>query len=209
MKYPNTNKTLTYVNHPVMKKDAMALVTGKPVYTDDIAPGDCLCVKLLRSPHAHAMIREIHTETAMKVPGIVCILTYKDVPHRRFTMAGQTYPEESPYDRYILDAHVRFCGDPVAIIAGENEQAVDRAKKLIKVTYDVLEPVLISIPQRTILYWCIRKRTGTVLWKAATQITSAICAPLFPVPGEIPKALWRTVILFWRRPTIRPPASSP
>ncbi len=142
MKYPNTNKTLTYVNHPVMKKDAMALVTGKPVYTDDIAPGDCLCVKLLRSPHAHAMIREIHTETAMKVPGIVCILTYKDVPHRRFTMAGQTYPEESPYDRYILDAHVRFCGDPVAIIAGENEQAVDRAKKLIKVTYDVLEPVL-------------------------------------------------------------------
>ena len=138
MKYPNTNKTLTYVNHPVMKKDAMALVTGKPVYTDDIAPGDCLCVKLLRSPHAHAMIREIHTETAMKVPGIVCILTYKDVPHRRFTMAGQTYPEESPYDRYILDAHVRFCGDPVAIIAGENEQAVDRAKKLIKVTYDVL-----------------------------------------------------------------------
>ena len=46
-----------YVNHPVEKTDAMALVTGKPVYVNDIAPKDCLIVKVLRSPHAHALIR--------------------------------------------------------------------------------------------------------------------------------------------------------
>lgn len=125
-----------------MKKDAMALVTGKPVYMDDVAPKDCLIVKVLRSPHAHALIEEINITNALKQKGIECILTYKDVPHRRFTMAGQTFPEPSPYDRYILDQRVRFVGDAVAIVAGEDEAAVDRALKLIKVKYQVLEPVL-------------------------------------------------------------------
>lgn len=133
---------MTYVNQPVRKKDAMALVTGQPVFMDDIAPKECLIVKLLRSPHAHAWIRSIKTDIAMKVPGIECILTYKDVPQKRFTLAGQTYPEPSPYDRLILDPHLRFVGDPVAIIAGETEEAVDRAMKVIKVEYDVLEPIL-------------------------------------------------------------------
>lgn len=130
------------VNQPIRKKDAMSLVTGKPVYTDDIAPKDCLIVKLLRSPHAHALIEEIDTSRAMKVPGIEVIYTYKDVPQKRFTMAGQTYPEPSPYDRLILDQRVRFVGDPVAIVAGVDEKTVNRALKLIKVKYQVLEPIL-------------------------------------------------------------------
>ncbi|HIT88832.1 MAG TPA: molybdopterin-dependent oxidoreductase [Candidatus Merdenecus merdavium] len=130
------------VNAPIRKKDAMALVTGKPVYTNDIAPKDCLIVKVLRSPFAHALIREIHTKSALKVPGVTCILTYKDAPNSRFTTAGQTFPEPSPYDRYILDQRVRFIGDAVAIVAGESEKAVNRALKMIKVDYQELEPVL-------------------------------------------------------------------
>lgn len=120
----------------------MSLVTGKPVYTDDIAPKDCLIVKVLRSPHAHALIEEIKTEAALKVPGIACILTYKDVPQQRFTLAGQTYPEFSPYDRLILDRRVRFVGDGAAIVAGETEAAVDKALRLIKVKYQVLPAIL-------------------------------------------------------------------
>jgi putative selenate reductase molybdopterin-binding subunit len=130
------------VNAPIRKKDAMALVTGKPVYANDLAPKDCLIVKVLRSPHAHAKIKDINTKIAMKVPGIECILTYKDTPNSRFTTAGQTFPEPSAYDRYILDERVRFIGDAVAIIAGETEKAVDKAMKLIKVDYEVLEPLL-------------------------------------------------------------------
>lgn len=133
---------MSYVNQPMKKKDAEALVTGQPVYTDDLAPKDCLIVKVLRSPHAHAMIEEIRTDAAKKVPGIACVLTYKDVPQERFTFAGQTYPELSPYDRLILDRHIRFVGDAVAIVAGETEKAVDKAMKIIKVRYELLEPVL-------------------------------------------------------------------
>ena len=139
---PATGKKFRLIGAPVVKKDAKALVTGKPVYTDDLALKDCLIVKVLRSPHAHALIEEIDCKVASRVPGIECILTWKDVPQKRFTMAGQTYPEPSPYDRLILDQRVRFVGDAVAIIAGETEAAVDHAMRLIKVKYQVLEPVL-------------------------------------------------------------------
>ena len=123
---------MKYVNQPVQKTDAMALVTGKPVYTDDLAPKDSLIVKVLRSPHANAWVDTIKTDTAKKVPGIVCVFTYEDVPQKRFTLAGQTAPEMSPDDRLILDRHVRFVGDAVAIVAGETEAAVDLALKRIK-----------------------------------------------------------------------------
>ena len=132
------------VNTAVRKVDAMQLVTGKPVYTEDLAPKDCLIVKLLRSPHAHAWVKEINTQVAMKVPGIEAIYTWKDIPQdgRRYTQAGQTYPEASPYDRLLIDRHLRYVGDIVAIVAGEDEKCVDKALKLIKVQYDVLEPLL-------------------------------------------------------------------
>ena len=131
-----------YVSTPVRKRDAMSLVTGQPVYTSDLLPAHCLTVKLLRSPHASAIIKNIRTEAAKKVPGIACILTWEDVPNIRFTQAGQTYPEPSPYDRLILDRRIRCEGDPVAIVAGETSQAVDTALRLIKVEYEVLEPLL-------------------------------------------------------------------
>ncbi len=132
------------VNQPLRKKDAMQLVTGQPVYVDDVTPRDCLCVKLLRSPHANAIVKSINKTAAMKVPGMEAIFTWEDVDQNghRYTQAGQTYPEASPYDRLVIDRHVRFVGDVVAILAGADEKCVDKAMKLVKVEYEVLEPVL-------------------------------------------------------------------
>ena len=132
------------VHQPLRKKDAMQLVTGRPVYVDDVTPRDCLCVKLLRSPYANAIVKSINKTAAMKVPGMEAIFTWEDVDQdgRRYTQAGQTYPEASPYDRLVIDRHVRFVGDVVAILAGADEKCVDKAMKLVKVEYEVLEPVL-------------------------------------------------------------------
>ncbi len=132
----------SYMGSRTRKKDWEALTTGQPVYTDDIAPVGCLVVKLLRSPHAHARIQSIRTDLAMKVPGVVAVYTWEDVPQERFTLAGQTYPEPSAYDRLILDREVRFVGDPVAIVAAETEEAADKALRLIKVQYELLPAVL-------------------------------------------------------------------
>lgn len=133
---------MKYVNQAVVKKDAYALLSGKPVYCDDLAPADCLVIKLLRSPHAHARIKSIDTSVAKRIPGIEAIYTYEDVPNARFTLAGQTYPEPSPYDRKILDEIVRYVGDEVAIVVGENEACCEKAMKLIKVDYEVYDAVL-------------------------------------------------------------------
>ncbi len=129
------------VGKSVRKKDSMQLLLGKPVYTQDIV-GDALVVKLLRSPHANAMVASIDVSKAKKVAGVVDVYTWEDVPNQRFSNAGQTYPETSPYDRLIIDRHVRFVGDVVAIVAAETEAAANKALSRIKVDYDVLEPVL-------------------------------------------------------------------
>nr|MBQ4319675.1 molybdopterin-dependent oxidoreductase [Clostridia bacterium] len=136
------HKEYKSVNKSVRKKDSMQLLLGKPVYTDDVTPNDALKLKILRSPHANAIVENINTDIAMKVPGVVGIYTWQDVPQTRFAIAGQTFPEPSPYDRLIIDRHVRFVGDVVAIIAAETEKAAVKAMKLIKVEYNVLEAVL-------------------------------------------------------------------
>lgn len=132
----------THVNQSIRKTDSMQLLLGKPLFMDDIVPKDALIVKLLRSPYAHAIVKEIDTSRAKNVEGIVDIYTWQDVPNLRYTNAGQTYPEPSAYDRLIIDRHLRFVGDVVAIVAAENEKAADRALKLIKVQYEVLEAIL-------------------------------------------------------------------
>ncbi len=133
---------MSYVNKAIPKRDGMSLVTGKPVYTDDIAPDNCLVIKILRSPHAYAKIIDIDTEKAKKLEGIETILTYKDVPNNLVTRAGASYPEPAPLDFRILDQYVRYVGDEVCIVAGINADVVDKALKLIKVNYEVLEPLL-------------------------------------------------------------------
>ena len=132
----------THVNQSIRKTDSIQLLLGKPLFMDDIVPKDALIVKLLRSPHAHAMVKEIDTSRAKNVEGVVDIYTWQDVPNLRYTNAGQTYPEPSAYDRLIIDRHLRFVGDVVAIVAAENEKAADRALKLIRVQYEVLEAIL-------------------------------------------------------------------
>lgn len=131
------------VNKSTKKIDSIGIITGKPLYTDDLViNNNSLIVKLLRSPHAYARIADIDTSIAKKIPGVEAIFTYHDVPNTMFTLAGQSYPEPSPYDRKILDEYVRYVGDPVAIIAAIDEKTAEKAMKLIKVKYEVLEAVI-------------------------------------------------------------------
>lgn len=131
------------VNKSIKKIDSIGVITGRPLYTDDLViNNNSLIVKLLRSPHAYAKIIEIDTSIAKKVPGVEAVYTHHDVPNTMFTLAGQSYPEPSPYDRKILSEYVRYVGDPVAIIAAVDEKTAEKAMKLIKVKYEVLEAVV-------------------------------------------------------------------
>ena len=135
-------KKFRVVNNVTPSVDGKGIMMGRPVFTDDLAPQDALIVKVLRSPHAFAHIKSIDTSETEKFPGVACILTYQNVPHVPFTRAGQGYPEPSPHDKFVLDEYVRYVGDEVAVVAAESEEIALEAMKLIKVEYEVLDPVL-------------------------------------------------------------------
>ncbi len=133
---------MSEIERNVRKLDGIGLVMGRPAYTDDLAPSNSLVIKVLRSPHAFARIKNIDTSEAEKLPGVACVLTYKNVPQNIHTRAGQGYPEPSPYDKRVLDEYVRYAGDEAAAVAAVDEKTAEAALKLIKIEYEVLEPVL-------------------------------------------------------------------
>ncbi|HWR12193.1 MAG TPA: molybdopterin cofactor-binding domain-containing protein [Rectinemataceae bacterium] len=130
------------VGQSLPKIDGLGLVAGRPAYTDDLAPRDALIVKMLRSPHAFARIISIDASKALALPGVACVLSWKDVNRVPYTRAGQGHPEPSPQDKFILDEFVRYVGDEVAIVAAEDEAIAQKALSLIDVKYEILEPVL-------------------------------------------------------------------
>ncbi len=133
---------LSVVGKAERKVDAVKLVTGKPAFVDDIELRGMLHGRLLTSPHAHAIIRDIDVSRARALPGVHAVLTYKDVPRVPYTTAGQSWPEPGPHDQYCLDYRVRFVGDRVAAVAAETAEIAEQALKLIQVDYEVLPALL-------------------------------------------------------------------
>src|SRR5436309_2031827 len=129
---------LSVVGKAERKVDAVKLVTGKPAFVDDIELRGLLHGRLLTSPHAHAIIRDIDASRARALPGVHAVLTYKDVPRIPYTTAGQSWPEPGPHDQYCLDYRVRFVGDRVAAVAAETAEIAEQALKLIDVEYEIL-----------------------------------------------------------------------
>ena len=186
-------KELKVVNKPVRKKDAMQLLTGQPVYTDDLIKEPCLIIRLLRSPHANAIVKNIDTSKALALEGIEAVFTYKDIDQNqeRYTIAGAAFPEFAPYDRLIIDRHVRYVGDVVAIVVGNDEKTVDKAMKLIDVEYEVLDAVLDfkeALDNKTIIHpednWKILVDVGADVKR--NLVASSACAM-----GDIDEVLSR------------------
>lgn len=130
------------VGHAEPKVDAVKLVQGKPAFVADFERRDMLVAKVLRSPHAHAVIKSIDASDARSLPGVAAVLTWKDIPRVAYSTAGQSHPIPGPLDSFSLDKKVRFVGDRVAFVAAETAEIADAALKLIKVDYEILPPVI-------------------------------------------------------------------
>lgn len=133
---------LSQVGKRSRKVDAVKLATGRATFADDVQMRGLLYARLVNSPHAHARIAKIDTSRAVEMPGVRAVITYQDVPRIPYTSAGQSWPEPSPYDMYILDNKVRFVGDPVAAVAADSVEIAELACALIDVEYEVLPAVL-------------------------------------------------------------------
>ena len=139
---PSFREELTYVGKPKSKVDGPQLVAGEPSFVEDrVLPGYHAMV-LLRSPYAHAYITKIDTCEALKMDGVVSIITHENCPDVFYMQAGQGNPEPSPHDRRLFNRKVRHVGDRVAAIVAETEEQARAARDAIKVEYEVLKPVL-------------------------------------------------------------------
>lgn len=144
--HPEFRQDLRLVGKSSRKVDGPQLVTSAPSFVEDMVRPGSLYVKILRSPHAHAVIARIDTSEAEKMEGVEFILTHENAPETLYSGAGQGYPEPSPYDRRLMNKTVRFVGDRVAAVAAVSEDAALAALEKIQVEYQIL-PAILSLEQ--------------------------------------------------------------
>src|SRR5437870_7354449 len=142
-------KPLKTIGHPTPRIDAVARVTGKATYSNDVRLPGILSARVLRSPHPHARIRRIDLSRAQALPGVKAILTQENckvVWGAGGISGGQQYNDEikkiTKHRRYAFNNPVRFVGDPVAAVAAVNRHVAEEALLLISVEYETLPFVL-------------------------------------------------------------------
>ncbi len=130
------------IGKSINRVDAVAKVTGKAKYCSDYFESDLLVGMVLRSPYAHAKIKNIDTKEAENLEGVEAVLTYKSVPNIKFPTAGHPYSLDPSHrdieDCLLLTDKARFVGDSIAAVVATDEIIAKKALKLIKVEYEVL-----------------------------------------------------------------------
>ena len=153
--------TSTRIGQPVRRKEDLRLITGNGCYTDDLSLAGQAYAIMVRSPHAHAVIRSIDTAAAVAVPGVLAVLTGHDflqdnllpIPNKTFSL----HPAEIPLinsdgtppfnipDHPLPTDKVRFVGDPVAMVIAETIAAAKDGAERVAVDYEPLPFVTYTV----------------------------------------------------------------
>lgn len=129
-----TKTSYRYIGKATPRKDAREIVMGETVYIDDLKLPGMLYAKVLRSPHAHADIKQIDTTRAARLKGVKAVLTFRDVPDWFIGI-----PE--PHQR-VLDSRLRYVGDAVALVGATSPEIAEAALEYIDVQYEPLPAAL-------------------------------------------------------------------
>jgi carbon-monoxide dehydrogenase large subunit len=138
----------------VLRKEDRRFITGAGTYTDDIARPGQVHAHVVRSPHAHAALRRVHTEAARGAPGVLAVLTGADLaaekignlPTGWLIHSKDGSPMAEPPHPALVQDRVRYVGDPVALVVAETREQARDAAALIEVDYDEL-PAVVSVSQ--------------------------------------------------------------
>lgn len=135
-----------YVGKNVNRVDAYDKVTGRAKYTEDMIPHNAYVAKILHSTIAHGRVVSIDTSEAEKIDGVIKVITCFDVPEWGFPTAGHPWSLDPSHqdkaDRRLLNTHVRYYGDDVAVVIGSDEVVCSEALSKIQVEYEEYEYVL-------------------------------------------------------------------
>ncbi|MBU2453994.1 MAG: molybdopterin-dependent oxidoreductase, partial [Proteobacteria bacterium] len=134
------------VGKSVNRIDAVAKVTGRAEYTEDLYRPGMLAAKYFRSNIAHGRVKTIDVEKAKNLKGVEAVFTYEDVPKNKFATAGHPFSLDPGHkdvaDRLILTRDIRFMGDEIAIVVAQDEIVASRALQLIEVSYEEYTPLI-------------------------------------------------------------------
>ena len=135
----------SWIGQPVLRTEDFRFLTGRGQYSDDLRIAGMVEAAMLRSPHAHALIKRIDYSRALEIPGVYAVMTGEDVKLHIEPGRAWTYPAGGSW-YYMATDRVRFAGEIVAIIAAEDRYIAEDALEAIEVEYEVL-PV-VSDPER-------------------------------------------------------------
>lgn len=134
------------IGNNMTRVDAFDKVTGSAKYTADLEPQGLLAAKVIRSTIANGVVKSFDLEEALKVPGVVKIVTCFDMPDIQFPTPGHPWSVETAHqdiaDRKLLNTRVRVYGDDIAAVIAEDDIAAARAARLVKVEYEEYAPLL-------------------------------------------------------------------
>ena len=123
------------IGESLLREDGAPKVKGEFAYSSDLNAPGMLWGHTVRSPHAHARIREIDISGAIGMPGVHAVLIHDDVPgEKRYGLEFRDQP-------VLAIDRVRYHGEPVALVAADHPEQARRAAEAIRVEYDPLEPV--------------------------------------------------------------------
>ena len=134
------------VGRPEVRVDGYDKATGRTKYYEDRVPKDALYVRIKHADRAHAIVKSIDASGALAIPGVVKVLTCFDVPDIEFPTAGHPWSLDPSHqdvaDRKLLNQHVRFWGDDVAVVIAEDEVSANQGVRALNVEYEDLPFVL-------------------------------------------------------------------
>ena len=129
-----------------VRVDGYDKATGRTKYYEDLMPRDALYARIKHSEIAHGYVKSVDTSAAEAIDGVVKVLTCFDVPDIPFPTAGHPWSMDPGHqdvaDRLLLNRHVRYYGDDVAVVIAENEVAAMQGVRALKVEYEELPFVL-------------------------------------------------------------------
>ena len=136
------------IGKSIQRVDARAKVTGQAKYTQDLMTQPMMVAKVVHSTIANGLVTGFDLDEALKVPGVVKIVTCFDVPEIDFCTPGHPWSVEAAHqdvqDRRLLNQRVRYYGDDVAAVIAEDEIAAVKAARLVKVHYEEY-PALVDV----------------------------------------------------------------
>jgi len=136
------------LGQPIKRREDPRLITGSATYVDDLRLPGLAYLAVVRSPYAHARVKDIRTEAAREAPGVLAVVTAKDIEGAttgplpwEFDLSA--FQNAKAPDRYALATHkVRYVGDPVAAVVAASRYAARDAAALVEVDYEPLPAVV-------------------------------------------------------------------